>query len=321
MALKTGPGKLLRRPGKLNPLRPVTAAALLCACAVLVIFVARASGAFVSAETEAGALSGAAGVVNDSAASGGRAVAFGTAQSPSPNPVQGAVKGFDEAGVSAGIGNNYSTAQWATIKSDGFQVFITDPVSWNSECSDGNCTKPVGTCTIDSGAVAQIQDAYNVGVNYAVYTRNPNCLTKAITGLSSTLQAHLSFALFDIETNPSVPLTQAMVNSVTALGQTPVVYSYQGAWQTIMGGSTAFSQYALQDEEVPNWGVAFPAPYPAGYPVINAMPNPYGGWSGKAPKLEQQQANGQIAGISGSANAVDLDSVDVSWLQSLPHHF
>lgn len=227
--------------------------------------------------------------------------------------------GFDEAGVSTGIGNDYTPSQWQAIKNAGFQLFITDPVNWSSECSDGNCDAPVNTCTIDAAAVAQIQDAYNVGIDYAVYTRNPNCLTAAITGLDATLQAHLSFAVLDIETGPSVALTPALVNGVTALGQTPVIYSYQGAWDSIMNNTDAYDQYALQDGEVANWNLSFPAPYPAGFPEIASMPNPYGGWSGTAPEIEQVQANAEIGNINTAGDGVDIDAVNASWLDSLPH--
>jgi len=241
-----------------------------------------------------------------------------TKPTPPPPPPSGAVTGFDEAGVSAGIGDNFTASQWTAIANSGVKLFITDPIDYGSECSNGNCDKPVNTCTVDPAAVAQIQDAYNVGVDYAVYTRNVNCLTTAIKGLSNTLQAHLSFAVLDIETGPSVKLTQALVDGVTALGQTPVVYSYQGAWESMMNNTTSFDNLALQDGEVANWGLKFPAPYPSGFPTLVNMPNPYGGWSGKA-DIEQQQANAEIGGINDANDAVDIDAVNAAWLSGLPH--
>ncbi len=245
--------------------------------------------------------------------------------SPSPTTTEApaAVEGFDEAGVSTGLGDDFTAAQWSTIAANGFKLFITDPIEWSSECSDGNCTSPVDTCTIDPAAVAQIQDAYDVGIDYAVYTRNVNCLTAAIEGLSSTLQAHLSFAVLDIEPDPSVPLTTSLVNGVIALGQTPVVYSYQSGWDAVMGGSTAFSSLALQDGEVPNWGAQFPAAYPASFPALVPMPYPYGGWSGYDVQIEQQLCCTEIQGPAGavdnSSDQIDLDSVNAAWLASLPH--
>jgi hypothetical protein len=228
-----------------------------------------------------------------------------------------AVKGFDEAGVSTGTGDAFTAAQWTAIAKAGFKLFITDPVYWSSECSDGNCTKPVNTCTVDPAAVTQIQDAMNAKVDYAVYTRNPNCLTAAIKGLGSTLKQHLSFAVLDIETNPSVPPSQALVSGVKALGVTPVFYSYQGAWFSITGNTTAYHTYPLQDAEVPNWNATFPAPYPSGFPKLVTMPNPYGGWSGYA-DIEQQQCCTDVAGINNSSDQVDLDAVNAAWLASLP---
>jgi hypothetical protein len=228
-----------------------------------------------------------------------------------------AVKGFDEAGVSTGTGDAFTAAQWTAIAKAGFKLFITDPVYWSSECSDGNCTKPVNTCTVDPAAVTQIRDAMNAKVDYAVYTRNPNCITAAIKGLGSTLKQHLSFAVLDIETDPSVPPSQALVSGVKALGVAPVFYSYQGAWFSITGNTTAYHTYPLQDGEVPDWNATFPAPYPSGFPKLVTMPNPYGGWSGYA-DIEQQQCCTDIAGISNSSDQVDLDAVNAAWLASLP---
>jgi len=243
--------------------------------------------------------------------------------SPTSTGAPAAVEGFDEAGVSTGLGDNFSQAQWSTIAADGFKLFITDPIEWSSECSDGSCDSPVNTCTVDPAAVAQIQDAYNAGIDYAVYTRNVNCLTAAIQGLSSTLQAHLSFAVLDIEPGPSVPLTTSLVNGVQALGQTPVVYSYQSGWDSVMGDSTAFSSLPLQDGIVPNWGAQFPAAYPAGFPALESMPYPFGGWSGSDAQIEQQLCCTDIQGAAGSidnsSDQVDLDSVSAAWLASLPH--
>jgi hypothetical protein len=243
--------------------------------------------------------------------------------SPTATGAPAAVEGFDEAGVSTGLGDDFTQAQWQTIAADGFKLFITDPIEWSSECSNGSCTSPVDTCTVDSAAVAQIQDAYDVGIDYAVYTRNVNCLTAAIQGLSATLQDHLSFAVLDIEPGPSVPLTSSLVNGVTALGQTPVVYSYQSGWDSVMGDSSAFSSLPLQDGIVPNWGAQFPAAYPAGFPSVSSMPYPFGGWSGYDAQIEQQlcctDIQGSAGAIDNSSDQVDLDSVSAAWLASLPH--
>jgi hypothetical protein len=225
--------------------------------------------------------------------------------------------------VSTGLGDNFTPAQWSTIAADGFKLFITDPIEWSSECSDGSCDNPVNTCTVDPAAVAQIQDAYNAGVDYAVYTRNVNCLTAAIQGLSSTLQAHLSFAVLDIEPGPSVQLTNSLVNGVQSLGQTPVVYSYQSGWDSVMGNNAAFSSLPLQDGIVPNWGAQFPAAYPPGFPSLESMPYPFGGWSGNDAVIEQQLCCTDIQGSAGSidysSDQIDLDSVNAAWLASLPH--
>jgi hypothetical protein len=258
------------------------------------------------------------------ACSGSRPSGPSTSSPTSDGSAPAAVRGFDAAGVSTGTGDRFTVAQWRTIRLDGFRLFLSDPVVWSSECSDGNCDAPVNTCAINPAAVAQIQDAYNQGIDYAIYTRNVNCLARAIKGLPPTLQSHLSFAVLDIESGPSVPLTAALVNGVTAVGQTPVVYSLREDWPSVMGGSTAFSTLPLQDAQVPNFAAPFPAPYPAGFPALVAMPHPYGGWSGLDPRMEQQQCCTDLSGpagtVGGSADQVDLDSVSATWLESLPHH-
>jgi hypothetical protein len=247
-----------------------------------------------------------------------------SASMPAASSGPAAVRGFDAAGVSTGSGDRFTEAQWRTIRLDGFRLFLTDPIVWSSECSDGSCDAPVNTCTVDPAAVAQIQDAYRQRIDYAVYTRNVNCLARAIRGLPRILQAHLSFAVLDIESSPGVPLTAALVNGVTALGQTPVVYSIRQVWQTVMGGSAVFRTLPLFDAQVPDFAAPFPAAYPAGFPGLVAMPHPYGGWSGFDARIEQQQCCTDLRGpagtIGGSADQVDLDSVNASWFASLRHH-
>jgi hypothetical protein len=269
----------------------------------------------------ASAIDGPPAVVSSGAAAPHRSAAGSHSPSPVPESMT-AVKGFDEAGVSTGTGDSFSTANWRTIKRDGFRLFLTDPVRWSSECSNGSCASPVPTCTMDPAAVAQIQDAYAEGIDYAIYTRNVDCLTAAIRGLPRPLRAHLSFALLDIEPGPSLPLTAPLVRSVAALGQTPVIYSYQSGWQAIMGGSKQFSSYPRQVGMVQDWGAAFPAPYPAGFPMLGAAAGSRDGWLDGA-QIEQQQCCTDIQGPAGvidnPADKIDLDSVSAAWLGSLPH--
>jgi hypothetical protein len=297
----------------------------IAAAAAPALVTARSSAATAAPATRPAAVTASAAALTASAAAAMASVAAVTADAASgPRPAPGApaaVEGFDESGVSTGLGDNFTTSNWRTIRRDGFRLFLTDPIEWSSECSDGNCTSPVSTCTVDPAAVSQLQDAYSQGIDYAVYTRNVNCLTAAIEALPAALQAHMSFALLDIETDPSVPLTQALISGVTALGQTPVVYSYQWGWQTVMGSSSAFSSYLLQDGEVPDWSAQFPAAYPAGYPSLASMPYPYGGWTGYDAQIEQQQCCTDIQGPAGSIDSssdqIDLDSVNAAWLASL----
>lgn len=265
---------------------------------------------------------------------------LGSASGPDvPLTAPGAVKGLDESGQSTGNGDNFTAAQWTTIASDGFKLFITDPINWGSECSDGNCSLPepqsgTNACTVNAGAVTQIQDAYNAGVKYAIYTRNPYCLKAAWSGLSSTLQTNLAFIVIDVEQQPDVAATDAQYTYITGptssgdLHKAAALYSDGGDWVGVMNSNTTsntlWSSDTLDIGEVPNWGATYPATYPTGFPTLTTLgTNAFGGWASTAyGTIEQQQCCTDVQGSAGTINnssdQIDLDAVNSSWLAALP---
>jgi len=212
------------------------------------------------------------------------------------------VKGFD---TDASI----TQAQMDALAAAGYRVYTLDSIAWDSECATvaSNPCVPRQACTIWSPATAQIQEALNAGLEVAVYNRNPQCWRAGLTGLGSYL-ADVRFYVLDIETDPGVAPTAAMVSGIAALGIQPVIYSFQSAWDSITGDSTAFSALPLWDSEVNTDVEANGAP-PAGYPAL-AEPSPYGGWTMAV--AEQQTFNTVVDGVS-----IDDDSFSASWLLSL----
>lgn len=227
-----------------------------------------------------------------------------------PPPTLSAVKGFD-ADVTA------NQAWFNDMASDGFKVYLFDSVSWNSECANGSCSKPATACTIWGSAQQQIQYALNAGFKIGIYNRNPECWHNGIAGLGKYV-ADVKFYVLDIETDPGIQPTTAMVNGVKAFGITPIIYSGAGMWPAIMGNSTAFASLPLQDTEVTgdvtygNWAPS----------LINPAPQSYGGWNirdSTSPTgyknlrvATQQSFNTQLFGQS-----VDLDSFNEKWIDGL----
>jgi hypothetical protein len=193
----------------------------------------------------------------------------------------------------------------------GYKIYTLDSIAWDSECATvgSNPCAPRQACAIWPSATAQIQEALNAGLEVAVYNRNPQCWSKGLTGLGPYL-ADIRFYVLDIETDPGVAPTAAMVSGIEALGVQPVIYSYQSAWDEITGNSTAFSALPLWDSEV-NTDVEDDGVPPVGYPALaEPIPPPYGAWTTAV--AEQQTFNTVVDGVS-----IDDDSFSAPWLLSL----
>ena len=103
--------------------------------------------------------------------------------------------------------------------------------------------------------------ALDAGLKVAAYTRNPRWWQTGIEACGPHIGA-LQFFCLDVEVDPGVPVTHAMVEGVQGMGVRPVIYSSSGMWPHVMGNDTSFAN-------LPLWDAAHGAPEPV----------PYGGWN------------------------------------------
>jgi hypothetical protein len=131
----------------------------------------------------------------------------------------------------------------------------------------------------------------------AAYTRSPDWWSNGIKACAPYVDK-LQFFCLDIETDPGVRVTKAMVRGVTALGVRPVIYSGYGMWSGVMGGDvTSFSG-------VPLWDTNVTGPVLASFTADIGSPPPvqYGGWNTAGnPRMGIQQ------GFNTELNGVEVD--------------
>jgi hypothetical protein len=165
----------------------------------------------------------------------------------------------------------------------GYRLYIMHSTSW-------------GTCIPWPEAQRQAADALAAGLAIAAYTRDPRCWSNGIAALGS-LASSLQFFALDVETDPGVPVTPAMVSGVRSAGVRPVIYSGSAMWPEIQGGDD--QRFA----DLPLWDAS------SGSPVA------FGGWNTPGnPRLMTQTALGvTIDGIT-----VDLDTISASMLRGAP---
>jgi hypothetical protein len=144
---------------------------------------------------------------------------------------------------------------------DGVRLYVMHAVKWGS-CEPWAKTEP------------QLAMALKAGMKIAVYTRNPKCWENGILA-AGALREHLQFFAIDIETDPGVPATAAMVSGVQAMGVRPVIYSGSAMWQKIMG------EHLKEFSAVPLWdGDARPEAHSKWVSdVLSPPPVAYGGWN------------------------------------------
>ena len=140
----------------------------------------------------------------------------------------------------------------------------------------------------------------------AAYTRNPNWWSNGIKACAPYVDK-LQFFCLDIETDPGVRVTAAMVQGVTALGVRPVIYSGYGMWPEVMGGNvTSFSA-------VPLWDTNVIGPVSLSFAPDIGSPPPvqYGGWNTAAnPRVGIQQG----FDVSLNGVVVDVSSFSLAFL-------
>ncbi len=209
------------------------------------------------------------------------------------------------AKISVSVSNTASLAAFdtaATISdpnwfkqmyASGYRLYVMHSTAW-------------GTCAPWANTQAQLKMALDAGLKIAVYTRDPRCWQGGITA-AGPYASQLQFFALDVETDPGIPVTQAMVDGVRSLGVRPVIYSGSGMWPTIMSGSSAFSGVPLWDTDVRS-GFSLSNWTPN---VLSPAPTVYGGWNTAAnPRVLVQQAfEIVINGVS-----VDVNSVAASFL-------
>ena len=110
-------------------------------------------------------------------------------------------------------------------------------------------------------AAGQLGLALDAGLMIAAYTRNPNFWRVGIEACGPHIGA-LQFFCLDVEIDPGVPVTHAMVDGVQSMGVRPLIYSSVGMWPLVMGNDTSFAH-------LPLWDAAHG----------NLNPMPYGGWN------------------------------------------
>jgi hypothetical protein len=216
-------------------------------------------------------------------------ISNGATSSATALPLTGPVKAFDSA-------NTISDAGWFTkAYAQGFRLYVLQAVNW-SDCNPWSRTQP------------QIKMALNAGLKVGIYTRNPNCWKGGITA-TGPYRSQIQFFAIDVETDPGVPVTNAMVGGIAAMGVRPIVYSGYGMWPGVMGArNTSVSTVPLWDTNVTgtvtlaNWSPSLGRP----------VPIPYGGWNTPTnPRIGVQQA----FEISLNGVNVDLNTFDSSFLR------
>lgn len=207
---------------------------------------------------------------------------------PPPPTSSDVVKAFDTVyGASA--------AWFADMFNHGFRLAIFSTNEWGQN-------KPW------ADAPAAIKRALDAGLMVAAYTRDPRWWHTGIQACAPYID-RLQFFCLDIETDPGVPVTRAMVDGVRALGVRPLIYSGWGMWPSIMHNSTAFADVPLWDvdAEGAHWPIGF------GPTLDDPKPVTYGGWNTAAnPRVGLQQTWDLIyQGIN-----VDLSSFSAAFLSS-----
>jgi hypothetical protein len=110
-----------------------------------------------------------------------------------------------------------------------------------------------------------------------LYNRDPTLWSQAIKAVGS-YAAHAQFFAIDIETDPGIKATQAMVTGIQGLGVRPIIYSGYGMYPQIMGATnTVFSNLPLWDTNAGSANSMNPVSYTANF--LLPKPVAYNGWN------------------------------------------
>ncbi|TAH33935.1 hypothetical protein EYC58_00040 [Candidatus Saccharibacteria bacterium] len=230
-----------------------------------------------------GTLSGNAAKISDSGATSSQAVKFSAGSTAT-----GSVKAFDSA-------NTVNDANWfVQAYNAGVRLYVLNMTNW-------------GTCTPWPEAQPIIQKALAAGMKVGAYTRDPSCWHNGILA-AGPYQSQLQFFALDVETDPGVKVTRAMVDGVAAMGVRPIIYSGSGMWSGVQGGNdTSFADVPLWDTDTATinfntWQAN----------ILSPTPVKYGGWNTSTTMRVgvQQMFEYTFNGIN-----VDLNSFDASFLR------
>lgn len=205
----------------------------------------------------------------------------------------GSVKAFDTAWTIN------DPAWFKNMYANGFRLYILHTTTWD-------------TCDPWPLAEAHVQMALDSGLKVAAYTRDPRCWENGIKAVGQ-YKPQLQFFVLDVEDDPGVQVTRAMVDGVKAMGVRPVIYSEAGMWANVMGSNTSFSDVPLWDTNVRDMGTIDLATWQPD--VLQPTPIKFGGWNTflTMRKGIQQSFETTIDGIN-----VDLNSFDQSFLFEPP---
>jgi hypothetical protein len=199
-----------------------------------------------------------------------------------------AVKAFDTTATIT------SAAWFASAYSQGFRLYVLHSTSW-------------GSCDPWYRTQAQLRLALDAGLKVAAYTRDPRCWREGIEA-AGPYAARLQFFALDVETDPGVAVTQAMVDGVSAMGVRPVIYTGSGMWPGIMGSTTAFAGVPLWDTDTSK-AVSLRRWVPS---LSSPTPVQYAGWNTPSTMRTGVQ---QAFEVSLGGVRVDLSSFDASFLR------
>jgi hypothetical protein len=209
-----------------------------------------------------------------------------TTADPSPP----SIKAFDSA-------NSVNDPAWfGQAYAAGFRLYILNTVLWD-------------TCNPWPPAQSQIKDALAVGLKVAAYTRNPECWENGILA-TGPYQNKLQFFALDIESDPGIPVTKAMVDGVKAMNVRPVIYSGAQMWDKLQGSTSEdFSDLPLWDTNPSDFEYST---WQANY--LSPAPLMFGGWNTAANRRigVQQQLEYTLNAIN-----IDLNSFNPSFLLPL----
>lgn len=208
------------------------------------------------------------------------------------------------------FGQAPTQAWFSAEKAAGYELFITDPETWNSEFPNGNTDDPApgSACRVDSSELQDINHAVYAGMKVALYNRDLNCYQATLSALGPKERKGVSVYIWDVEQSPALVPTAAEEAQVTKDGFLNAVYTWDGATNKSIPGSGP--NMPLHFNEVSDWNGCSgnTCGVPSGFPSMNAIPH-FDGWT--SADIEQQ-STGNLNGMN-----VDYDSASTAWVKSL----